>query len=226
MVKIIGVDDVRKMVRKFNENLLLKESEKIVDDVFLKYKDKYTEIQKFLVIDRMWSANSVRYGKLKALDIRLKEIEEYLNKMQNDINKYKNKKLEELSEDEIGYLAKIFEKISIDKFYKGKKQKKTRSYASLSKYLHWTNPYVFPIYDSRFMKAIKKMNQKISNYYDIINFYSKLLKKYSENEINELKCIAKHNKDYGGYDLENWSILRVLDKYFYEKGKKLEENEK
>lgn len=74
MVKIIDVSDVEKMVRKFNENLLLKESEKIVDDGFLKNKNRYTEIQKFILIDRMWSANSVRYGTLKALDIRLKEI--------------------------------------------------------------------------------------------------------------------------------------------------------
>jgi len=74
VVKIIDVSDVEKMVRKFNENLLLKESEKIVDDGFLKNKNRYTEIQKFILIDRMWSANSVRYGTLKALDIRLKEI--------------------------------------------------------------------------------------------------------------------------------------------------------
>lgn len=225
MVKIIGVDDVEKMVRTFNENLLLKESEKIVDDVFLRYKDKYTKIQKFLVIDRMWSANSVRYGKLKAVDIRLKEIEKYLNKMQNDINKYKNKRLEKLSEEKINELGVLFKEISNITFYKGEKQKKTRSYAALSKYLHWTNPYVFPIYDSRFMKAIKNMNQKISNYYEVINFYSKLLKKYNKNEIGKLDYIAKHNKEYGGYDLKNGSILRVLDKYFYEKGKKLEEKE-
>jgi hypothetical protein len=216
MAEKIDIAKVENAVKRFNEFALYKESEKIVDGAFSKKLNYgYTSMQKFILADIVLNANALRYCN----DTRFQKVEEYIKKLDQEIGKH-NKELERTSPEELKQINEQFNEISIRRFPGTVRGRDSVIICALSKYLHWNNPKLFPIYDALVNLGIKKYcSTTITDYGYLIFFYHALLEKYSDEDIKVLYKVSANNSC--GYQLENKSILRIFDKYFWLKGKGL-----
>lgn len=231
-IEKIDIEKIENAVKEFNRIALLKESEKIVDTVFSESnksesnKKVYSSIQKFILIDLLWNANAFRFTKIEPeANNRFETICDLLKKVDKDIEGLKSKDLN--SEN----LAEKFKWISTDDARVTNGVQRRSVYSALSKYLHWTKPDIFPIYDNYAVDTIYKESVKDchpkkfkkseleNDYGSLIKYYYMLLEQYNDNEKTILRNWAGNNEKLSGYELENKSILRVLDKYFYMQGK-------
>ena len=109
------------------------------------------------------------------------------------------------------------------------------SVVGLSKFLHFVNPYVFPMYDSNVSKALKKRVTDVESYIQYAKSFERICEKFHVNEICDTEkraCLNKAKKKVAA-EVERFNKefccqitpVRAVEFVLFLEGRKIKRNE-
>ena len=241
---MLDIDDVKEHVRRFNNREEWVLGDNLVREIFSAELYEVKVIERVCVLNTMWKTN---LPDKEIILVGRKLYNEYFQTNEwNDIkemivNVKINGGLRETNEEIRQNLCdSMFNKVlEILREVTGE-----RKYVFSAKFCHWIAPEVFPIIDRRNARPVIHQEQirenfeeneliteitdnfniddSVHDYKKLINFYAKELQNLEQTIINKL-ILFDYTTQSENYKHIN-TILRILDKYFWLKGREHGEN--
>ncbi len=166
------------------------------------YWGKWDEVADGLgVLLLTWNQALYRYGIFD-----FDKLEEFLKKWQNEINQFRERKIDTLNKDDEGKIKVLFDKLLTALTSVGKDNKFRKSPVAVAKALHILAPNFFPLWDDAIADAYgcywADSNKALEKYIDFCW---------------ENKALVEYVKGQNIPKDENKSYLKLIDEYNYAK---------